>query len=420
MAGRNLVSLPPELQGMIFGLVNILFITTDCADQSLIQSQLPVSSLKSMRLVGKQCSAEVAKALWMEATIDIASPRPLKDLLAITTHGFVDSVKKLSIDTEYRGATLSRNRKLRQLLCGLSQNCLTTFRCVVFVVSQESLTILLGRQSHLSELLISADVDENLDHDLIQDTLDRLTSLHFESSISSHRDFRGIHILLKHAPGLRDLAISGHLKSWSMPPRSHLLNLRTLVLSNFHVEAPSVSAQAPFDMPHLEALELTHCSNVAALLQLLAEHNKDGSGYRCLERFTYRSFHAQEIEWDAVVKFLQSAKGLARAVLHSFVPNGRPLPIHHDLGPSVNTLRELQLTSCDPSRLPMWSVSDIESVATSCKTLERLVISLSDEDFSYRCIYHLHPLYISDIRDYTKLLVRNPTRGNICLVTDMF
>jgi hypothetical protein len=63
MVGRNLVSLPPELQGTIFGLVNILFMTTDCANQSLKQSQLPVSSLKSMRLVGKQCSAEVAKAL---------------------------------------------------------------------------------------------------------------------------------------------------------------------------------------------------------------------------------------------------------------------------------------------------------------------------------------------------------------------
>ena len=420
MAGRNLVSLPPELQGMIFGLVNILFITTDCADQSLIHSQLPVSSLKSMRLVGKQYSAEVAKALWMEATIDIASRRPLKDLLAITTHGFVDNIKKLSIDTEYRGATLSGNRKLRQLLYGLSQNCLTTFRCVGFVVSKESLTILLGRQSHLSELLISADVDENLDHDLIQDTLDRLTSLHFESSISSHRDLRGIHILLQHAPGLRDLAISGHLKSWSMPPRSHLLNLRTLVLSNFHVEAPSLSAQAPFDMPHLEALELTHCSNVAALLQLLTEHNEDGSGYRCLRRFTYRSLYAQKIEWDAVVKFLQSAQGLARAVIHSFVPNGRPLPIYHDLGPSVNTLRELRLTSCDPSRLPMWSVSDIESVGTSCNTLERLVISLSDKDFSYRCICDLNPLYISDIRDYAELLVRTSTRGNIRLMADLF
>lgn len=280
---------------MIFGLVSILFMITDCANQSLIQSQLPVSSLKSMRLVGKQCGAEVAKALWMETTIDIASPRPLEDLLAITTHGFVDSVKKLSIDTEYRGATLSRNRKFRQLLYGLSQNCLTTFRCMGFVVSQESLTILLGRQSHLSELLISADVDENLDHDLIQDTLDRLTSLHFDSSISSHRDFRGVHILLQHAPGLRDLAISGHLKSWSMPPRSHLLNLRTLVLSNFHVEFPPVRARAPFDMPQLDALELIHCSNVAALLQLLTEHTEDGSRYRCLKRFTYRSFHARKL-----------------------------------------------------------------------------------------------------------------------------
>jgi hypothetical protein len=356
-----------------------------------------------MRLVGKQCSAEAAKALWKEATIDIASPRPLKDLLVITPHGFVDSVNKLSINTEYRGATLSRNRKLRQLLHGLSQNCLITFRCMGFVVSQESLTLLLGRQSHLSELLICADVDENLDRDLIQYTLDRLRSLRFESSISSHRDFRGIHILLQHAPGLRDLAISGHLKSWNFPPRSHLLNLRTLILSSFHVEAPSVRARAPFDMPQLEALELTHCSNVAALLQLLTKHNEDGSGYRCLERFTYRSFLAQKDEWGAVIKFLQSTKGLSRLVLHTFVPNGRPLLL--DLGPSVNTLRELQLTSSDPYRFRMWSVGDIESVAASCKTLERLVICLAVRTMTIHRLGHTLEL---GGHSYVELLVSIP------------
>lgn len=352
-----------------------------------------------MRLVGKQCSAEAAKALWMDATIDIASPRPLKDLLAIPTHGFIDSVKKLSIDTEYRGATLTRNRKLRELLYGISQNHLTTFRCMGFAVSQKSLTVLLRRQSHLSELLISADVDENLDHDLIQGTLDRLRSLRFNSSISSHRDFRGIQVLLHHAPGLRDLAISGHLKSWNLPPRSHLRELRTLVLFNLHADVPSVSAQAPFDMPQLEALELSHCSNVAALLQLLTKHNEDGPGYRCLKRFTYRSFFAQKSEWGAVIKFLQSAKGLTRAVLHTLVLSDKPLL--RDLEHSPNTLRELQLTSCDPYRFPMWSVAEIEFVNACCKTLERLVVCLPD------WAYHFG--FFRDIEDrYAKLLVSIP------------
>jgi hypothetical protein len=356
-----------------------------------------------MRLAGKQCSAEAAKALWTETTIDLDSTLPIKDLLVIPTNGLVDSVKKLLIKTDYRRVTKSQDMKLREILYGLSQNCLNTFRCGGLAVSQENLTILLGRQSHLSELLICANVDENLDPDLIQDTLERLTSLNFRSSIFSHKEYRGINILLQNAPALRDLTLSGHLSRWNLPPQSHLLNLRTLVLTNFHVEVPSVSTQAPFDMPHLEALELTHCSNVAALLQLLTKHDKDGSGYRCLKRFTYQSYHAQKEEWGAVIRFLRSAKGLTRVVLHRFVLDGGPLLC--DLGSSVNTLRELQLTSCDPFRIPTWSVGDIEYVATSCKTLERLMISLADRRFPESCIYHLDPFHISELEEYAKMLV---------------
>lgn len=356
-----------------------------------------------MRLVGKQCSAEAAKALWTETTIDISSTQPVEDLLVIPTNGFADSVKKLSIYTQYRRVTKSQDRRLRELLYGLSQNCLNTFRCDGLVVSQENLTILLGKQSHLSELMICTDVDENLDPDLIQDTLERLRCLHFESSRLSNKDSRGVNILLQHAPGLRDLALSGHLTRWNLPPRSQLLNLRTLVLSSFHVEVLSMSAQAPFGIPQLESLELTHCSNVVAVLQLLAKHNEDGSGYQCLKRFTYRSYHAQKEEWDAVITFLRSAKGLTRAVLHTFVPNGRPLL--RDLGPSVKTLRELQLTSCNPFQINMWSVGDIESVTTSCKILERLIISLADKKFSYSCIYHLNPFHISELGDFAEMLV---------------
>lgn len=281
------------------------------------------------------------------------------------------------------------NEGLEKILESLAGDCLSTFQCTPYLVTREVFDALLDSQSRLTKLAITLDKTYSSTIS-VEDIRRSWRNLRYlcvmmpeEYRADGFRDSSNtlcieVNTWLQHAPLLQHLTVDGGcvngLRYPILPPWDVLLNLRSFTMISLDLRNLVPSNPTVLDLPQLEVLQLTLCTNSEPLFNLLIGSNNNSICSR-LRTFKYeycRGKHAL----SAVTNFLQSCRGLTKVLLSGNSPGD--IPALNNPGLLTGNLQELRLACHGPDGT--YSFKDVEDIVASCTKLERLAISIGIPD----------------------------------------